>query len=108
MIWFIIAYILSIPVCAFLMFALTANWYRSDMNHPELGVVNILYDDDFHSERKRCSLISIIPIANLTTVVCYYIIQLLISDIVMSTPIDKFFRKLYRSKYLLNRVSEEI
>lgn len=108
MIYFIILYIVSIPICAFLMLALTANWVRSNINRSDIGIGDILYNDKFNSEKKRCSLLAIVPIANLTIVFFYYIIQLLRSDIKLTTPIDKIFKKLYRTKYLLNRIGEEI
>lgn len=108
MIW-IILYILSVPVCAFLMFALSANWYRSKHhNADDLSVAEILYKDKYSIIKKRCAFFALFPIANLTIVAGYYILQLLSDEVKMTTPVDKFFQRIYRSKYLLNRVSEEI
>lgn len=107
MIW-IIAYIISVPVCAFLMFALTANWYRSEHGNDELSIEDILYKDKYSMDKKRCTFIAFLPIINLTSTVVYFIIQVLSDEVKVSTPIDKLFRKLYRTKHLLNRVSEEV
>jgi hypothetical protein len=106
MIW-IIAYIISVPICAFLMFALTANSFRSEYNDESLGIDDILYNSAYSSGRQRCVVISLIPIVGLTVIICYCIFQLLNSEIVMSTPIDKFFKRLYHTKHLLNRFCEE-